>query len=705
MLQKIKAAAVLVLIAFPLLLHAQNDRGLWKQAVKEYKDLKFVPAVRLLKQVLEKQPDNIEAKEMLASSYKNIKDYKEALNWYEQLCSQSQVKPEWALNYAEVLANNEQYEKAEQWYRKYLQLASADKRAAGFASAYTDISTFMKDRQDWKIDFTNINTSASEYSPAFYKNGLIFSTNRNTGGAVKRVFEWDQTPYSDLYYIDDLKHIQKVNVDSVAAKNISGAYAGYKVNDDDTRPTSNDSRTLGNFNRSFLSDTSGKTLSSPLQAAPLPGKVNSIYHEGPAAELPDGSLIFTRNNYYKGRSKKSSEGINKLKLFTASGENLDKIEPFPYNSDEYSAGHPAVNKAGTLLIFASDMPGGIGGTDLYYCTRNSLAEPWGKPVNMGNAVNTVGDELFPTLDNDETLFFSSTGHPGLGGLDIFQIQLKGTQAVGTPLNLGAPVNSSVDDFALIRTADGKSGYFSSNRLGSDDIYSFTYHPFIIALEGVVLDAKTGKPISGSQITLNNGAPLTADAQGRFRSVLNKETDYKVAASMALYSGSTAFASSKGIKSDTTLRVVLKLDKKAETPHDFIRNNCDSLKQVFAVENIYYDLDKSFIRKDAVPALTHLISLMKAHPQIKVVASSHCDSRASHAYNVALSLRRSKSAKNYLVSKGIAAERIYIEYHSEDQLVNNCKDDAACSEANHQLNRRTEFYILMNGLNLTQLDCK
>jgi len=175
--------------------------------------------------------------------------------------------------------------------------------------------------------------------------------------------------------------------------------------------------------------------------------------------------------------------------------------------------------------------------------------------------------------------------------------------------------------------------------------------------------------------------------------------------MEQYSESTAFASSKGIKSDTTLRVVLKLNRKAETPHDFIRNHCDSLKRLFAVENIYYDLDKSFIRQDAVPALTHLISLMKAHPQIKVVASSHCDSRASHAYNVALSLRRSKSAKNYLVSKGIDSDRIEIEYHSEDQLVNSCKDDVPCSEAEQQLNRRTEFYIIMNGLNLTQLNCK
>jgi len=432
--------------------------------------------------------------------------------------------------------------------------------------------------------------------------------------------------------------------------------------------------------------------------------VNGKFHEGPAVVTPDGALIFTRSNYLNGKTSRSDEGINKLKLFTALGSDWNQIVAFPFNSDEYSVGHPAINKDGTLLIFASDMPGGFGGVDLYYSKRTSVKEEWTKPVNLGKTINTEGDELFPSIFQDHTLFFSSTGHAGLGGLDIFQVEMDSTSPKGNPLNLGMPINSSVDDFGLIRSADGNQGYFTSNRRGSDDIYSFLHQDYQIKLKGKVIEAQTSMPIAGAKVSIPNLAPLVTAADGSFELILAKETAYQLTASQTGYSQATTSISTVGIKTDTTLTALSKLHKPAVTPQ-ISSYNCDSVKQQLQAFKIYYDLDKSFIRNDADQVMQKLLAFLKANPSVNIIAASHCDSRASNAYNIALSLRRSTSAKTYLVKNGIAEGRIKIQYYGENKLVNACKDGINCTEEEQQLNRRTEFYLLLSGTDLQRIDCE
>ena len=682
-----------------------------KRAEKEYTSLRYAYAIPLLEKVLKTAPNEAKAIELLADSYRRTKDYAPAEVWYAKLVQQPSIKPEWALRYAEVLANNQSYVPSENWYKKYLALASTDSRAMAFTKAYPSVGTFMKNKKRWDIGFANINTALAEYAPMYYQEGLLFVSNRKTDKLTKNVFGWDQTPFSDLYFVDRVEKVKTVNVDSVmqaARKDASLGKKFYRINDDDTRYTSNDSRTI-DYSSAALNDTLAKALGADQIVKPFSGPVNTKYHEGPAALLPDGTLMFTRNNYFKGKAKKSAEGIIKLKMFTAAAPGLDDVKPFAYNSDEYSVGHPALNSTGTLLIFASDMPGGFGGTDLYYCTRASVNDEWAKPVNMGKTINTEGDELFPTLYQDQQLFFSSTGHAGLGGLDIFEITLNGTTPVASPVNLGAPVNSSVDDFSLVRNQTGQQGFFTSNRRGNDDIYTFNYRDYKIILKGTISEKLSGKPFPNINIAVANQAQklnIKTDANGQFIYELPKQSVTALSVDVPSYTKKELSVSTNDIDTDTILIRNISLEKIEQIVKvPALAKNCDSIRQLLKQFILYYDLDKSFIRKDAAVVANKLAIFLKQNPQFDLVASSYCDSRASFDYNIKLSLRRSTSAKQYLVNKGIAANRIQIRYFGEQDLVNNCTDGVNCTEQQQQLNRRTQFFLLYKGKKATDLDCE
>ena len=650
----------------------KNTDILLKKAKVEYSSLRYVSAIKLLTEVLDKNPRNVSAQELIAISYRNIRNYDEALFWFGKLNKQASVKPEWVLNYAEVLANKQRYEESEQWYRKYQKLVPSDQRTAAFVKAGV-VSNLSKDKGEWKLSYTNLNTQASEYSPIYYNGGLLFCSNRDKPALLKYVFGWDQTPYTDLYVLEYLEDVQE-------NKFIPSDQTLQKPADNIEQPVA--------------------------KVKLLEGKVNSRYHEGPSVLLPEGSLMFTRNNFFKGKTKNSQQGINKLKIYTASGTNWKTIKSFPYNSDEYSVGHPAISTDGNTLYFASDMPGSYGGTDLYYSKRSGPTRPWGKPINMGRKINTEGNELFPYFDKSGKLYFSSTGHPGLGGLDIFELSFKNTKPL-SPINLGVPFNSSADDFGLIRSDDEKSGFISSNRNGNDDIYHFKRLINTVRLKGKVIDALTMLPLSQSQILLNGNnktETLNVNAQGEFYKELPNEAEYDLSVKNSNYLGTNTSISTIGIEEDSTINVTLKLYK-PEASQTYVINNCDSLKNVFAVQNIYYDLDKWQIREDSYPALERLAALFNKYPNLKILTASHTDSRATDQYNKTLSLRRGQSVKDYLIAKGIAENRIQIHYYGKTRLLNRCNDDIPCSEAEQQQNRRTEFEIILNGVNLNQVNCK
>ena len=674
-----------------------------RKATDDFQSLRYTAAIQNLNKVIKKDSSNVTAQAMLAYSHKMVKNYPEALKGYEKLSKQKNIKPEWALYYAEALASSQQYESSEGWYRKYLSLVPADKRAALFAR--TNASNFNKNLGNWSIYFLNLNTQSAEYSPVFYKNGLLFSSNRKQSTLTKQVFQWDKTPFTNLYLVPKLTDITAVNPDSLMTMAKGKKRHSYKFNDDDTSPTSNDSKVLGTYNATITKDTLGSLLANTIDPQLLYGTINTKYHDAAAAVFPDGSIIFTRNNLIHGRTQKSMDGITKLKLYTASGDRLSRITEFPYNSNEYSTGHPTLNQNGSIMIFASDRPGGFGGTDLYYTVRSGNGS-WNTPVNMGKRINTEGNEMFPYLGHDNTLYFASTGHAGLGGLDIFEVALKDMTPLDQPKNMGAPINSPKDDFSLIKSADGKQGYFSSNRRGNDDIYQFKRTIQLIILQGVVTDARTRIPLANSRLVMRHvdGVDtLITNAKGEYKREMPKDTDYEITTHKAGFVNKLSFVTSQGITQDSVIQLDVKLNK-TETQQQYVLNNCEALKKTYAVKNIYYDLDRSEIRPDATPALEELVTLMKKYPEISVITSSHCDSRASEDYNRKLSLRRGHAAKAYLIKKGIASDRIQVEYYGKTRIVNRCFEGVPCSEQDQQLNRRTEFDIILHGVNITQQDC-
>lgn len=690
----------------------QSD-AILKAATKEYNALRYAYAIPLLERSLKQQPANVEAMQLLAQSYLKTKDYQNAAAWYAKLVQQNPIKAEWALNYAEVLANLEDYQTSQIWYKKYLTLKNGDARAADFLNIYPNVSSFMANKARWKIGFANINTNQAEYAPIYYGDGLLFVSNRKTNGFTKNVFAWDQSPFSDLYLVDKLEKVKSINIDSVMLaaktdKNLQKKF--YVVNNDDTRKTSNDSKTFAD-SYATINDTLARATGSEELATRLSKSINSKYHEGPVALLPDGTMMFTRNNYFNGKTRKSTDGVIKLKMFTANSTSMDNLKPFAYNSDEYSIGHPALNSAGTLLIFTSDMPGGFGGTDLYYSTRASLNDEWSKPINMGKAVNTEGDEMFPTLYQDKQLFFSSTGHAGLGGLDIFELDLDGFTPQGKPKNLGAPVNSSVDDFSLIRDGSGSHGFFSSNRRGNDDIYMFAYNNYKIILKGKLTEQATGNALANINIIVeHSGQRLTikTDAQGNYEYELPQNAVTKLDFVVPRYEPKQFSLSTEEILTDTTINknIALKtLGSVNQQQNISAANPCDTFKKLVTEFVLYYDLDKSDIRKDAAEVADKLAIFLKANPQFEVAAASYCDSRASKEYNIRLSQRRSNAVKNYLINKGISSNRISISFYGEENLVNHCADGVNCSEEEQQLNRRTEFFLLYKGKKIEDLDCE
>jgi outer membrane protein OmpA-like peptidoglycan-associated protein/tetratricopeptide (TPR) repeat protein len=673
------------------------------RATANFKSLQYAAAIKELSHILSADTVNVKAQEMIAYSYKMIKNYEEAMYWYERLVKQSLVKPEWVLYYAEALANNQKYERSEVLYRKYYTLIPTDKRAAAFATS--NLNGLNKNLGNWTVGFTNLNSQGSDYSPAFYNDGLLFTSNRANRNFSRRIFQWDNTPFSNLYTIPTLKEIKVIDPDSLMSIARGKSSKNYKVNDDDTAPTSNDTKTIANYNNSLERDTMAVLLKNSLNISLLKGALNSKLHDGSAAVFPDGSIIFTRNNYYKGTAQASKDGVNKLKMYTVSGHNLSNITEFPYNSEEYSTGHPALNVDGTMLIFASDRPGGYGGSDLYYCVRSGNGE-WTRPINLGKKINTEGNELFPYLDKNQYLFFASTGHVGLGGLDVFEVQLKEMKPVGEVKNMGRPINTSKDDFGLIRAADGNSGYLSSNRRGNDDIYSFRKSSHVVLFKGTIRDGKTKLPLAGSRLImrhLDGADTLRSNAKAEFSKELPPDMDYELKAQKVGYVNQIGFISSVGFEKDTVIKQDIYLFK-TESIQQYVLNNCDSLKRIFAVKNIYYDLDKSNIRRDARPSLDELVTLMNKYPDITVITSSHCDSRASEAYNRSLSLRRAEESKSYLIAKGISSSRVKVEYYGKSRLVNRCYLGVSCPEEYQQLNRRTEFDVVLNGINITRQNC-
>ena len=650
---KTKITHIILVICF---LGSLNLSAQIKQANILFEQFKYSKAIPLYKKATINKDEKIrkEATLRLADCYRLINNSDEASVWYNKATAFEGISPETYLYLGTSLRSQAKYDEAEKAFNSYASKNPTDSRGKIYAQYCRDIKEWEKLAPCAEIkNALDLNTPYSDFGSTFYKNGIIFTSDRDIDMMEDKNYLWTNFGYFDLY--------------------------------------SSHPQTDNDFWSSFT---------NPVK---MPNTFNQDYHNGPASFTSDFNEIFITRTL-KNTTKKDSANMrtNLLKIYYADLTDEKKInfKSFPFNNEDYSVGHPAISADGKKLIFSSDKPGGFGQSDLYI--SELVSGNWSQPVNLGAELNTFGNEVFPFLANDSTLFFSSDGHPGFGGLDIYETKLINGKW-STPWNLKIPINSPYDDFSIVFNKNLTDGFFSSNRpggKGSDDIYAFRNYmkipekevkpvipeKILATISGYVKDKKTLAPLDSATVfllktTTSEVLVLKTNSEGYFETTADKGVKYVV----------------KGMKTnyfDDCLSFSTPTDPKAaniNTPRDLLLDKY-TVNQVFKIDNIYYDLDKWFIREDAKPSLNKLVSILKQYP-INVEIGSHTDCRASAAYNNTLSQKRAESAVKYLISSGIDASRLTYKGYGETMLINKCADGVPCTEAEHQANRRTEFKII------------
>ena len=508
----------------------------------------------------------------LAQAYRQVGDGAKAERYFrESLNNNVDEDPQQTLQYAQTLAGNGKFQESQQQYERYLSLkAKMPERVP--APIPTNERDGKSESTRYRLEYLALNSKGEEFSPAFYQDGLVYVYGTKGGSAIETTGKGGGSGYLDLLYVPnrkDLKVASVINADGSAGtvpKNTDTRTSRSVGNDYYTRPTANDSPTVPNFSvGTNVAQGLGYEARSINPAQKFGNSLNTRYHEGPATFSRDGSRIyFTRNNYNGGKASKSSEGVNKLKLYTARQQNgaWTNIEELPFNSDEYSVGHPTLSRDGQRLYFASDMPGGFGGTDLYV-TQNQNGR-WGRPVNLGSTINTKGNELFPFVDDAGNLYFSTDGRRGQGGLDIFYASMLNGTTVQGVATLEAPINSPKDDFGLITDAQRQGGYFSSNRReGNDDIYRFRRESSLFDCRDLTIrlyDTDTDQSLDSVTVLVkaaSEGRPdqtLTTDKDGFARICLQANNEFTFQSSRDGYISATIGFTTRNLTDDQPSRI-------------------------------------------------------------------------------------------------------------------------------------------------------
>lgn len=623
-------------------------------ADRYFKEFNYPKAVELYTQIYNKGDKSDLVLSRIADSYYFNVETEKAEKWYKKLLdTHKNVSSEHLFRYAQSLKSNGKYDLSDQIMMRLDEVDKFDSRSDKLELTPNYVELYSKESGDvLSINNVSINTKYSDFGGFGTGDTFYFASASPTKNTKGKLYKWNRQPFLNLY------KATSITVDS------------------------------------SLIDLKEKTiLSEPIQ---------THYHEANAIITKSGrTMYFTRDNYDGETTRRSKDRRVKLKLYRATREKgkWANIQELPFNSNEYSVGHPALSPDEKTLYFVSNMPGGYGNTDLYKVDIFA-GNKYGNPINLGSKINTEGREMFPYVGADNTLYFSSDGHLGLGALDIFESKIDKENNFGKVTNIKAPFNSKLDDFGFWISEDYKKGFFSSNRKGGkgdDDIYSFTLdrtaRPELDKAEctqsisGLVTEVGTNKIMPNTIVKLldKEGKIInqtTSDKNGMYTFSVSCEQGYKVIATANDY----------------------RPDFKAvfTTPETNFNNRADLALKALIVDNqiklnpIYFDLDKSFIRPDAEYELENIVSVMRNHPQMKIRIESHTDSRASRAYNRKLSDRRAKSTRDFIISRGISSSRIVSAIgFGEDRLLNRC-DDAnkhKCSEEEHQKNRRSYFYIV------------
>ncbi|MBD3864216.1 OmpA family protein [Olleya marilimosa] len=614
---------------------AQSDAT--KKADKHFAKFQFVDAIEAYNKLIEKGEGNAYIYSRLAEANYNIFSTVESEKWYAKAIEAGASEPEMLFKYSEMLKANGKYEASNVQMDKFASMRPADDRAVMYKANPEYLSKILDKGKKFNVQSLDLNSNMSDFGGTLQDGKLYITSSRN---ASRKNYGWNEEPFLDIYE--------------------------YTVAED------------GSYQAENLLD----------------GKINTKYHEGIVSFTPDGkTMFFSRESFFENIYEKDSVSNTKysvLHLFKAKkGSNgFSEVEALPINSQNYSIKNPTISQDGSIIYFASDMPGGFGKFDIYKATLDANGNV-GTPVNMGQKVNTEGQEMFPYVSSNNTLYFSSTGHLGLGGMDVFYTkEIDGKLA---PIrNVGIPINSNGDDFAFRMNEETGEGFVSSNReggKGSDDIYAIKkLQPLCdVLIVGTVLDEKTGKPVSGALTTLvdANGNVLAskpANTDGKVEYIVECDTPTELKVTMEGYE-SNKVAVKGSNEEEVAVTVNLKPIEEIITPEQVVLNP------------IYFDFDKSNITARAAFELDNLVQVMNKYPDMVIQATSHTDFRGSKQYNQGLSERRAQTTIQYVISKGIDASRISASGRGETEPAVDCKP---CTDQEHELNRRSQFFITSGG---------
>ncbi|MDV6167801.1 OmpA family protein [Flavobacterium sp. DG1-102-2] len=595
-----------------------------KRADKLYAKLDYIDAA--------KEYEKLEATpyvyKQIAESYYNIFDSKNAVTWYAKATA-TQQEADIYYHYAQMLKAEGKYEEANVQMKKFASLAPQDQRAVVFNQDPNYLPKLKSQPKlyDEKVLDINDDKYGSFGGVLANDNSFYFTSTRNT---ARKKYGTNEQPFLDLY---------------TSTYNANG------------------------------------TFSEPTPVSDL----NTKWHDGPAALSADGKTMYFNSESFNEKKQFERDKAMNLKLgqvflykSVKEGDKWGEPKLLSFNDKRWSSKNASISKDGKTLYFASDREGTMGGFDIWK-VEVKADNSYGEPVNLGNKVNTGGNEDFPFIADDNRLFFSSDRPNGFGALDVFVIDFtKG----GDAKNVGAPVNTAKDDFAFSFNATKNIGFFSSNRTGVDKLYLATP---VCGVEAIVIvkDAKTGRILSGATVSIlddknNVIEKTTAGPDGKVTYNVDCNRAYTVQASMQGYeNNSFPIAKTNGgtVNVDANLTPI---EVPITTP-------------VIVLNEIYFEFNKSNITREAAFELDKAVETMKVNPSIVVMVKAHTDSRGTDKYNMALSNRRAKSTVQYIISKGISKDRISGQGYGESEPKVKCGDN--CTEEEHKENRRSEFLIV------------
>ncbi len=610
-----------------------------KRAESLYNQFSFVKSIEQYEKMIEKDINKDYALRKLGDAYIMLRMPEKALPIYKQVVQQPNVPSEYFYYYAQVLRANGEYKESKVWMKKFKEAGNKeDSRIKEFFKNGDLASGIFNSYERYTLSELNINTEFNEYGAIELGENIVFSSSRDDGVSVKRLYGWDEQPFLDIY---------------ITSKENGSVESTYS----------------------------------------LVGDVNTKFHDATPTFNSNGTkMYFSRNNHDGNKKINDAEGTGQVGIYSA--DLIDgvwtNVTPINLNNPNYLVYNPSLNKDGTKLYFASDMPDGYGGTDIYVSEINADGS-FEEPTNLGPIVNSEGNEGFPFIHNEGVLYFSSDGHVGMGLLDVYAAVQDENGEVLNIINLGDPINSKRDDFAYYLSDEGFNGYVASNRkggVGNDDIYAFDRIP-PLRLKGQIFDAINNEPIAGAKVVLarKNGEEIAyfiTEEDGSYEHLIPRDEDFVLKGSKHKFLDISKEFNSFGIEKQKEIIVDLNIGL---APIEDVVLLAD-------LETIYFNFDQSYIRPDAALELDKVVALMNKYPGMVIRLESHTDSRASDEYNLALSTLRAISTFEYFISQGINEERIIeAKGFGESQLINKCSDGVKCSEEEHQLNRRTEFIII------------